>query len=99
MRDFLDEWSKICNSDNIEHLTVPRVTLFGWGMMILILQTISIFVRFEIFLQFAGWAWIILFFLFRQYCRIWKRYYSVFWPVAVHTAALIAAIYIKARYL
>ncbi len=99
MQDFLDKWREICNSDNIEHLTVPRGMLFGCGSMILILQTLSIFVRVEIFVQFAGWGWLILFFLFRQYCRIWKRYYSVFWPIFVHTAALVAAIYIKVRYL
>ena len=99
MSNFIDKWRDICNSNNIERLTVPRAMLFGWGAMILILQTVSVLVRIEIFLQFAGWALIIIFLLFLQYCRVWKRYYSVFWPIFVHTAALVAAICIKARYL
>ena len=99
MSNFFDKWREICDGDNIEHLTIPRTILFGWGLMILILQTLSIFVRIEIFVQFAGWAWLIIFFLFRQYCRIWKRYYSVFWPILIHILALVAAVYIKAGYL
>lgn len=99
MSNFIDKWREICTGDNIEHLTIPRTILFGWGMMILLLQTVAILVRFEIFIQFAGWGWIIIFFLFRQYCRIWKRYYSVFWPILIQLLALVAAVYIKARYL
>ncbi len=99
MSNFIDKWREICTGDNIEHLTVPRGLLFCWGMMILVLQTVSILVRFEIFVQFAGWAWLIIFFLFCQYCRIWKRYYSVFWPILIQLLALVAAVYIKARYL
>ena len=99
MSNFFDKWREICDSDNIEHLTIPRTILFGWGLMILLLQTLSIFVRIEIFVQFAGWAWLIIFFLFHQYCRIWRHYYSVFWPIFIHLLALAAAVYIKAGYL
>lgn len=99
MQNIIDKWREICDDDNIEHLTIPRAILLGWGLMILLLQTLSIFVRIEIFVQFAGWAWLIIFFLFRQYCRIWKRYYSVFWPIFIHLLALAAATYIKAGYL
>ena len=99
MSNFFDKWREICDGDNIEHLTIPRVILFGWGLMILLLQTLSIFVRIEIFVQFAGWAWLIIFFLFHQYCRIWRHYYSVFWPIFIHLLALAATLYIKVRYL
>ena len=99
MNNFIEKWREICTSDIIEHLTVPRPMLFGWGTMILILQTVSILVRIEIFVQFIGWILLMVFFLFQQYCRVWKRYYSLFWPIFVHLTALVAAIYIKARYL
>ena len=99
MNNFIEKWREICTSDVIEHLNVPRPMLFGWGTMILILQTVSILVRIEIFVQFIGWILLMVFFLFQQYCHVWKRYYSLFWPIFVHLTALVAAIYIKARYL
>ena len=98
MNNFIDKWREICTNNIIEHLAIPRGMLFGWGAMILILQTISVWVRIEIFVQFIGWGFLILFFLFLQYCRVWKCYYSLFWPIFVHSAALVAAIFIKARY-
>lgn len=99
MRGFSDKWSCIVNSDSIEHLTIPRLLLFGWGTMLLALQTLAILVNLEIVIHIVGWMWLFLFLLFRQYCRVWKRYYSLFWPIFVHAAALVTAIYIKVRYL
>ncbi len=99
LQEYSDKWLSIVRNDSIEHLTIPRGMLFGWGTMILILQTLSIFARIEIFMQIAGMVWLLIFFLFRQYCRIWKHYYSVFWPILIHFLALVAAVYIKARYL
>ena len=95
MRGFSDKWGAVVNSTM--HLTIPRGILFGWGMLILTLQTLSVLAPLEVFLQIAGMVWFILFIMFRQYCRVWKRYYSLFWPIFVHLTALVAAIYIKAR--
>ncbi len=97
MRGFSDKWSAVAN--NTVHLTIPRGILFGWGTMIIVLQTLSVFAPLEVFLQIAGMVWILLFLMFRQYCRVWRRYYSLFWPIFVHLSALAAAIYVKARYL
>ncbi len=97
MRGFSDKWGAVVNS--AVHLTIPRGMLFGWGTMILILQTLSVLAPLEVFLQVAGMVWFILFIMFRQYCRVWRRYYSLFWPICVHLSAFAAAIYVKARYL
>ena len=96
MRGFSDKWGAVVN--NAVHLTIPRGILFGWGLMILVLQTLAVLAPLEIFLQIAGLVWMLLFLLFRQYFRVWRRYYSLFWPIIVHLSALIAAIYVKARY-
>lgn len=97
MRGFSDKLGAVVNSR--VHLTIPRGILFGWGSLILALQTLSVLAPLEVFLQIAGMVWFILFIMFRQYCRVWRRYYSLFWPIFFHSAALIAAIYVKARYL
>lgn len=94
MRGFSDKWDAVVNQT--VHLTIPRVMLLGWGTMILTIQTITILVPLEIFLQIAAAVWLIIFILFRQYCNVWRRYYSLFWPIFIHSAALVAAIFIKA---
>ena len=96
LRGFSDKLGVVVNSR--VHLTIPRGILFGWGTMILVLQTLSVLVPLEVFLQVAGMVWLLLYLLFRQYCRVWRRYYSLFWPILVHLSALIAAICVKARY-
>lgn len=96
MRGFSDRWHGVVNS--AVHLTIPRAMLFGWGTIILVLQTVSVLLPFEVFLQVAGMVWMIIFVMFRQYCRVWRRYYSLFWPILVHLSALIATICVKARY-
>lgn len=98
-KKYTDKWNLVVASQNIEHIATPRGILFGWGTLILALQTLSVLAPLEVFLQIAGMVWFILFIMFRQYCRVWKRYYSLFWPIFVHLTALVAAIYIKARYL
>ena len=98
-KKYTDKWNLVVASQNIEHIAIPRGILFGWGLMILVLQTLAVLAPLEIFLQIAGLVWMLLFLLFRQYCRVWRRYYSLFWPIFIHSAALIAAIYVKARYL
>ena len=97
-KKYTDKWNLVVADQNIEHITIPRVILFGWGLMILVLQTLAVLASLEIFLQIAGLVWMLLFLLFRQYCRVWRRYYSLFWPIFIHSAALVAAIFIKARY-
>ena len=94
---YTDNWRLVVISESIEHLTIPRGILIGWGIMILILQTLAVLAPLGIFLQIAGLVWTLLFLLFRQYCRIWRRYYSLFWPLFIHITALAAAICIKAR--
>ena len=97
-KKYTDKWNLVVADQNIEHITIPRVILFSWGLMILVLQTLAVLASLEIFLQIAGLVWMLLFLLFRQYCRVWRRYYSLFWPIFIHSAALIAAIYLKARF-
>ena len=97
-KKYTDKWNLVVASQNIEHIAIPSGILFGWGLMILVLQTLAVLAPLEIFLQIAGLVWMLLFLLFRQYFRVWRRYYSLFWPIIVHLSALIAAIYVKARY-
>lgn len=94
---YTDNWRLVVISESIEHLTIPRGALIGWGIMILVLQTLAVLTPIEAFLQIAGLVWALLFLLFRQYCRVWRRYYSLFWPIFIHVSALFAAICIKAR--
>ena len=94
---YTDKWNLVVSSQSIEHLVIPRGIIIGWGVMILVLQTLAVLAPLEVFLQIAGLVWMLLFLLFRQYCRVWRRYYSLFWPIFIHTAALAAAICIKAR--
>lgn len=97
LEKYTDSWRLVVISESIEHLTIPRGVLIGWGIMILFLQTLAVLAPIEIFLQIAGLVWTLLFLLFRQYCRIWRRYYSLFWPLFIHLSALAAAILLKAR--
>jgi hypothetical protein len=94
---YTDNWRLVVISESIEHLTIPRGALIGWGIMILVLQTLAVLTPIEAFLQIAGLVWALLFLLFRQYCRVWRRYYSLFWPLFIHLSALAAAILLKAR--
>lgn len=94
---YTDNWRLVVISESIEHLTIPRGALIGWGIMILVLQTLAVLTPIEAFLQIAGLVWALLFLLFRQYCRVWRRFYSLFWPIFIHVSALVAAICIKAR--
>ena len=97
LEKYTDRWRLVVISESIEHLTIPRGVLIGWGIMILFLQTLAVLAPIEIFLQIAGLVWTLLFLLFRQYCRVWRRYYSLFWPLFIHLSALAAAILLKAR--
>lgn len=97
LEKYTDSWRLVVISESIEHLTIPRGVLIGWGIMILFLQTLAVLAPIEIFLQIAGLVWTLLFLLFRQYCRVWRRYYSLFWPLFIHLSALAAAILLKAR--
>ena len=97
LEKYTDSWRLVVISESIEHLTIPRGVLIGWGIMILFLQTLAVLAPIEIFLQIAGLIWTLLFLLFRQYCRVWRRYYSLFWPLFIHLSALAAAILLKAR--
>jgi hypothetical protein len=97
LEKYTDRWRLVVISESIEHLTIPRGVLIGWGIMILFLQTLAVLAPIEFFLQIAGLVWTLLFLLFRQYCRVWRRYYSLFWPLFIHLSALAAAILLKAR--
>ena len=97
LEKYTDSWRLVVISESIEHLTIPRGVLIGWGIMILFLQTLAVLAPIEIFLQIVGLVWALLFLLFRQYCRVWRRYYSLFWPLFIHLSALAAAILLKAR--
>lgn len=97
LEKYTDSWRLVVIGESIEHLTIPRGVLIGWGIMILFLQTLAVLAPIEFFLQIAGLVWTLLFLLFRQYCRVWRRYYSLFWPLFIHLSALAAAILLKAR--
>lgn len=99
MKKLLEKWREIINQDNTEHLAIPRGMLFIWGLFILIFQTATILFSFDLLLQISGALWVVIIFLSRQYYIVWKRYYSLVWPILVQTLSIIAAIYIKVRFL
>ena len=97
MKNILEKWREICSQDHIEHLNIPRTLLFVWGMLILVFQTVALFLSFNLFLHVAGTLWVIIIILSRQYYLIWRRYYSIVWPIIAQVLSIVAAIYIKAR--
>ena len=99
MKKILKKWREIRDQDTIEHLTIPRMPLFVFGILLLVLQTVIIFFSFSFLLQIAGILLAALIILPWQYYRVWKRYYSLVWPILVQTLSIIAAIYIKVRFI
>lgn len=99
MKKLLEKWRALCEQDYTEHLSVPRITLFCWGAFLFLVQTVTILASFTLLLQISGVLWILIYLLFRQYYRIWKRYYSLVWPILAHVVSVIVAIYIKVRFL
>ena len=97
IRSFLYKWQNIRSQENTTYLTIPRAVLFVWGSMLLIFQTMIVLACFGLFVLIIGVPCLIWGILFREYYRVWKRYYSSFWPVFIHTLALLAAVYIKVR--
>lgn len=98
LHDFLEKWRDICNRENIEHLTIPRAMLFGWGMLLLLAQTIIVLAFSGVFVLIVGVPFLIWIILFRQYYLIWKRYYSPVWPIMIHMLAFFATIFINVRF-
>ena len=99
MKKILEKWREIRDQDTIEHLTIPRVPLFVFGVLILSLQTVIIFFSFGFLLQIAGILLAAIIILPWQYYKIWKRYYSLVWPILIQILAIIGAIYVKVRFL
>lgn len=99
MKKILKKWREIRDQDTIEHLTIPRMPLFVFGILLLVLQTVIIFFSFSFLLQIAGILLAALIILPWQYYRIWKRYYSLVWPISIQILAIIGAIYVKVRFL
>ena len=98
MKKIWKKWRDIRDQDNIEHLTIPRIPLLVFGILLLILQTVIIFFSFNLLLQIAGLLLVAIILLPRQYYRVWKRYYSLVWPILIQVLAIIGAIYVKVRF-
>ncbi len=99
MKKIWEKWREIRDQDTIEHLTIPRIPLLVFGILLLLLQTVIIFFSFSFLLQIAGILLVAIILLPIQYYLIWKRYYSLVWPVLVQVLAIIGAIYVKVRFL
>ena len=99
MKKIWEKWREIRDQDNIEHLTIPRIPLLVFGILLLLLQTVIVFFSFSLLLQISGILLVAIILLPIQYYLIWKRYYSLVWPVLVQVLAIIGAIYIKVRFL
>jgi len=97
VKKILGKWRKICFQDNIEHLNIPRVMLFGWGILLLGVHTCAVFWSFSLLLQISGPLWVMIILLYRQYYLIWKRYYSLIWPILAQVLSIVVAIYIKVK--
>ena len=98
MKKTWKKWREIRDQDNIEHLTIPRIPLLVFGILLLLLQTVIIFFSFGFLLQIAGILLAALIILPWQYYLIWKRYYSLVWPIIIQILAIIGAIYVKVRF-
>lgn len=94
-----DKWHSVCEQDNIEHLTIPRSMLLCWGMLLLVFQVIIILACSGLFVLISGVPYIIWIYLFRSYYMVWKRYYSIIWPILVHILVFTITIYISVRFL
>jgi len=99
MKNFIERWRNICEQNNIEHLNIPRGMLFAWGLFVLTVQTLTVLLSSRLFLPYLGILLPLITFLFRQYYLIWKRYYSLAWPILVQILVVFAAIYIKVRFI
>ena len=98
MRNFIDEFRDVCNRENIEHLTIPRAILFGWGLLLLLAQTTIVLACSGVFVLISGVLWLIWIIFFRQYYLVWKRYYSPVWPIMIHMLAFFATVFISVRF-
>lgn len=97
MKKILEKWREICLQDNIEHLNIPRAMLFGWGILLLAIQICVVFFSFNLLLQISGPLWVIIILLSRKYYLIWRRYYSLIWPILAQVLSIIVTIYIKVK--
>ena len=99
MKRILEKWREINLQDHTERLNIPRAILFCWGTLICFLQTVAVFFSTNLLLFIAGPLWVIIIILSRQYYRIWRRYYSVVWPIIAQVLSIVAAFYIKICFL
>lgn len=98
MKNFFEKWWEICSNDHIAHLAIPRMMLFLRGMLVLVVQTIVVFFGFNLLLQISGPLWAIVVLMSLQHYRIWKRYYSLVWPVLIQMVLLAVTIYVKLKW-
>jgi len=97
VKNIFEKWWEICTQDHVERLTVPRTMLFARGLLILVIQTVVVFLGFNLLLQISGPMWAIVILMSLQHYRIWKRYYSLVWPILVQAVVLVVTIYIKLK--
>ena len=98
MKKFFEKWWEICSQVHIERLAIPRTMLFLRGILILVIQTFVVFFGFNLLLQISLPLWAIVVLMSLQHYRIWKRYYSLVWPISVQMVLLVLTVYIKLKW-